>query len=258
MSLLKLLSSNGSICRSLTECLCMTGDSKVLWHGSRLMLMLLRQGLLNCMSVFPKSKSKYGFVGNIHERHHANSSYFIKFVADSDILIQPHCYRSPWIISLTCLYQWFAIRTVTSYYIFIFFLFCRRHKPMPLISNDSLKREQALTRFKRFPRNMGMDIFSSNLLQTIPIWQSAATNHYTVSESCCLLRSCVETLLKPRDLTINVVFLSAAIKAVTTIQSINKQATWKRLNLLKVSGTRPKSRRFSTLFYTFYSFLNAF
>ena len=73
-------------------------------------------------------------------------------------------------------------------------------------SNGSLKREQALTRFKRFPRNMGINIFSSNLLETISIWQSAATNHYTVSESCCLLRSCVETSLKRRDLTINVVF----------------------------------------------------
>ena len=70
---------------------------------------------------------------------------------------------------------------------------------------------------------MGMNIFSSNLLQTIAIWQSAATNHYTVSESCCLLRSCVETLLKRRDLTINVVFLSATMKDVTKMQSIKKK-----------------------------------
>ena len=53
------------------------------------MLMLLPQGLLNWTSLFPKSKSKYSFVGNIHEGPHANSSYFSKFIADSNMRKDP-------------------------------------------------------------------------------------------------------------------------------------------------------------------------
>ena len=96
---------------------------------------------------------------------------------------------------------------------------------------------------------MGMNIFSSNLLQTISIWQSAATNHYTVSESCCLLRLCVETLLKRRDLTINVVFLSATMKDVTKMQSIKKKTG--NLKEIKFVKGHWHETKITQAFYTF-------